>query len=164
MNDPMHVNGYDPPEREAALPNSGPVFFSPGMTLEALEQQAILSAYAFYRGVKTTTAQSLGISVKTLGDKLERYGQIDTERKSRDAEKAEHRARELHAARFGRPAVQTTESEHDEQAHGDAPYAGVRSQSAAKASEEQRLPLSEREKVQGVLHGKSSPHRSSGRR
>ncbi len=159
----MHVNGveYDSP---VDLPSVSRPVYTPGMTLETLEQQAILAAYSFFKGVKTTTAQSLGISVRSLSDKLERYGQMENERKVRHAEKAEHRDRELYAARFGRPAVQETGSEHDEKTNGNEAYAGVRAQSAAKPAEERAVPVSEREKIQSVLPKQYGSHSASKRR
>ena len=56
-------------------PTGAPVYWSPGMTLDSMEREVIIAAYGFYRGVKTTTAASLGISVRTLYSKLERYEQ-----------------------------------------------------------------------------------------
>ena len=47
--------------------------WQPGMTLEVLEEQAIKSAFQFYRGNKTATASSLGIAIRTLDSKLEIY-------------------------------------------------------------------------------------------
>ncbi len=49
------------------------VMWSPGVTLEMIEKQVILIAFRFYRGNKTQTAQSLGIAIRTLEAKLEKY-------------------------------------------------------------------------------------------
>jgi Bacterial regulatory protein, Fis family len=49
------------------------ITWSPGVTIEAIEEQIIKKALAHYRGNKTVTAQSLGISVRTLDNKLEKY-------------------------------------------------------------------------------------------
>ena len=48
-----------------------------GVPLEQLEKAAILSTLAQNDGNKTDTAQQLGISVKTLYNKLEKYQQAD---------------------------------------------------------------------------------------
>lgn len=45
----------------------------PGMTLDEMEKNCILAAIRFYRGNKTQTAQALGISIRTLDHKIERY-------------------------------------------------------------------------------------------
>ena len=68
------------------------VHWSPGVTLEMIEKQVILNAFRFYRGNKTQTAISLGIAIRTLETKLERYehdGKEQLEREQRDdAERA----------------------------------------------------------------------------
>lgn len=53
------------------------ISWSPGITLEELEKSAILKAFQFYRGNKTATANSLGIAVRTLTNKLEGYKKDD---------------------------------------------------------------------------------------
>lgn len=47
--------------------------WNPGLTLEELEKQAIEKAFRFYQGNKTHTANALGISIRTLDAKLEKY-------------------------------------------------------------------------------------------
>ena len=47
--------------------------WQPGITLEEIEKQVILKALEFYQGNKTKTALSLGIAVRTLDNKLEKY-------------------------------------------------------------------------------------------
>jgi len=48
--------------------------FSVDMSLDDVEKSHILRALAFNQGNKTKTAQSLGITIKTLYNKLHRYG------------------------------------------------------------------------------------------
>ncbi|MEK6580192.1 MAG: helix-turn-helix domain-containing protein, partial [Bdellovibrionota bacterium] len=50
--------------------------FSVDMPLEDVEKNHILRSLAFNSGNKTKTAQSLGITIKTLYNKLHRYGII----------------------------------------------------------------------------------------
>jgi DNA-binding NtrC family response regulator len=45
----------------------------PGVTLRELEKEAIQKALQFYRWNKTATAQSLGISVRTIDNKIAKY-------------------------------------------------------------------------------------------
>lgn len=51
------------------------VRWTPGMTVAELERQAIFAALEHYHGNKTATANSLGVSVKTIDNKLARYKQ-----------------------------------------------------------------------------------------
>lgn len=53
--------------------NQNIIVWYPGMTLESLEEQIIKRALSYYRGNKTMTANSLGIAVRTLDNKLEKY-------------------------------------------------------------------------------------------
>jgi hypothetical protein len=57
------------------------IMWSPGMTLEQIEKKIILRALEFYKK-KTVTAEALGIAVRTLEYKLEKY------EKDAEAEKA----------------------------------------------------------------------------
>ena len=80
------------------------VIFASSGTLEQIEKQVILIRYKSLRENKTQTAQSLGIAIRTLDAKLERYKEDDERNKSRDAANDEQRAREL--ARYrGQPYV-----------------------------------------------------------
>lgn len=63
--------------------------FQPGMTLEELEKQAILCAFRFHRGNKTATSNALGIAIRTLDAKLEKYEAEGKDRQKRlDEQKA----------------------------------------------------------------------------
>jgi two-component system response regulator HydG len=47
---------------------------TPSLRLEDLEKEHILKVLAYHQGNKTKTAESLGITIKTLYNKLHRYG------------------------------------------------------------------------------------------
>jgi two-component system response regulator HydG len=49
------------------------------MTLEDLEKNHILQMLSYQQGNKTKTAKMLGITIKTLYNKLHRYGMLDSE-------------------------------------------------------------------------------------
>lgn len=49
--------------------------WQPGMSLEDVEKEVILKAFRFYQQNKTHTAHSLGIAIRTLDAKLEKYGE-----------------------------------------------------------------------------------------
>ena len=51
--------------------------FQSGMTLARLEREAIEAAMKFYRGNKTHVALALGVSVKTIQNKVSQYEQED---------------------------------------------------------------------------------------
>lgn len=70
--------------------------WQPGMTLDYLEEQAIRSAFSFYRNNKTATASSLGISIRTLDSKLEIYkGKDDELQRKTETDAADLKARVL---------------------------------------------------------------------
>jgi len=51
--------------------------FKPEVSLGEIEKVYILSALDYFKGNKTQTAKSLGVSVKTLYNKLYMYGLTD---------------------------------------------------------------------------------------
>ncbi|OFZ18895.1 MAG: sigma-54-dependent Fis family transcriptional regulator [Bdellovibrionales bacterium GWB1_55_8] len=53
--------------------------FGIDMPLEEIEKTHIMRALAYHHGNKTKTAQSLGITIKTLYNKLHRYGFLPTQ-------------------------------------------------------------------------------------
>ncbi len=65
---------------QAAGPASGVTNAGPAlaMTLEDLERNHILQMLAYQHGNKTRTAKVLGITIKTLYNKLHRYGLLET--------------------------------------------------------------------------------------
>lgn len=59
------------------------MIWSPGVTLESLEKEAIQDAFRFYQGNKTVTAQVLGIAVRTLDAKLAKYAKDEEAKKEK---------------------------------------------------------------------------------
>ncbi len=47
--------------------------WKPGMTIEQLERHVIILALSYFKGNKLETADSLGISIRTLRNKLNKY-------------------------------------------------------------------------------------------
>jgi hypothetical protein len=76
------------------------VNWSPGVTLENVERQVILAAYRHFRSNKTQTAQSLGIAIRTLDNKLEKY-QHDDKRHERTKSHAERQREEFNQRQRG---------------------------------------------------------------
>ncbi len=121
------------------------IMWSPGVTLEQIEREVILKAYAHYRQNKTTTAGALGISVRTLDERVKKYADETTaaeealENDRTDRERQLARARGVHPNQYD---TSSTPSEFSERS---------RSQPAQNAPAQQAVPLSQRIKVQDVL-------------
>lgn len=54
-----------------------------GMTLKQLEREAIENAMAFFGGNKTKVAASLGVSLRTIDNKLNLYKRQDEAKRRR---------------------------------------------------------------------------------
>lgn len=155
------------------------IHWQPGVTLEVLEQEAIEAAFKFYQNNKTATANSLGISIRTLDAKLEKYGDdrkkrddLDNKRKGNDAD-FQRRQRYNGADQFyhnsgNAPAVdparavagakEKTEGTKDV----SSPAAGERVEPTTPNSTQQPVSVQKSQEVQKVLHGK--PAESGARR
>lgn len=51
------------------------IHWQPGVTIADIEKQVIVRAYQFFNRNKTKTANSLGISIRTLDKRLDEYGE-----------------------------------------------------------------------------------------
>lgn len=143
------------------------VMWSPGMSLESLEKHVILKAFRFYRGNKTTTAQALGISVRTLDNKLDKYTVDAKESKTNDDDeraKREHWLLRSRGIATPNNAVGTA-SAHPRLNAGNGTTEGervpgsdarARVESAQGSSEKPNVSVSERKEVQGVLPKQAS--------
>jgi hypothetical protein len=129
------------------------VLWSPGMSIAALEQLVIQKAYRFYRQNKTATANSLGISIRTLDNKLEKYELEAMAQKDRDAEEEQRRADFLARSRGIAPAQYDSATG---KINSVGAHAGVHVQSIANATPQQSMPLPERKEVQSVLPTKAT--------
>lgn len=128
--------------------NDGMIMWSPGVTLDAIEEQVILAAFRFYQRNKTATANALGISIRTLDAKLERYENERTEREKRDA--AERASGKDWLAK-ARGNAQTNAIAAARAEHVSSPGAGVRLESAQEAPAEQTVSVSQPKEVQKML-------------
>lgn len=135
------------------------IHWTPGITLESAEKEIIQQALKFYGRNKTQTADSLGIAIRTLDNKLEKYeSDRVAEENRRAAATANHRGL-LDAQRGGRPVqVETPRPIQNIQ----QPEAGVRVESAEEAGSQSPVPVPERSEVQEVLPSESS-RRSTGK-
>lgn len=136
------------------------IVWSPGVTLEEIEKQVILKAFRFYRGNKTTTAGALGIAVRTLDNKLEKYENDGREQKARDDERREKDKAFFDRQRGITRSINDSDEEREAQRRkagltrdGNA-TAGIRVESPDGFAQEHAMPVSESQKVQSVLHAK----------
>jgi hypothetical protein len=127
--------------------------WQPGMTLEVIEKHAILQAYRFYRSNKTTTASALGISIRTLDNKLAQY-----EKEGKDQERANDAIRKQREdfQRRERGLPIESDAKLETGTGGQAQpgpilseaETGVRVQPFVDTSQKHAMPVLEREEVQ----------------
>lgn len=86
--------------------------WEPGMTLGEMETQAIRDAMRFHEGNKTQTARALGISERTLYDKLKAIEVIDYNQRMGKVEDTETRRLWLDRQR-GKPNTYPGEDEKE---------------------------------------------------
>jgi hypothetical protein len=88
--------------------------WTPGLTLEKVEKLVITKALEFYRGNKKQTAESLGISIRTIDNKMEQYaGEAEELQRREQANEEAAKARALSARGIFAQPVTKTQSEHD---------------------------------------------------
>jgi hypothetical protein len=126
------------------------ILWSPGVSLEAVEKMVILKAFNHFRGNKTTTANALGISIRTLDHKLEKYAlDKETEEKS-DAERKRIREEFLARARGKVGTNPTTGTDFL------SPLAGLHMESAPETTGQSDMPVPKRKEIQTVLPSDAS--------
>lgn len=140
------------------------VFWSPGMKLEDLERLVIEKAYKHYRENKTATANSLGISIRTLDSRLDKYEMDAIEEEHRNGEREIERRRLLDRSRGIVTEGSFYESQIQVAPHGYDAGGRVRAEPIANASEKPSMPMPVGEKVQEVLPSRASGDRSGKRR
>lgn len=110
--------------------------WQPGQTLEMVERQVIKKALKFFHDHKTKTAEALGISLRTLQNKLDKYEEEDIE-SSRIEQQAKERDEAFLKACRAKPET------------------GSRVESVVTISEEQPMPVRERTEVQTLPPGQN---------
>jgi DNA-binding NtrC family response regulator len=71
--EPAHLPDLRAPALGAAAPPMNGVTIAPGMTVDEAEQKLIMATLDSAGGNKTRAAEMLGISLKTLHNKLNRF-------------------------------------------------------------------------------------------
>ena len=129
------------------------------MSLDEMEKLVIIKAYRFYRGNKTVTSNALGIAIRTLDNKLERYEADANKLREKQALEREAELRSLDRLRGIIPGSEGSYDANKARAellNGTPP--GVQLESSTSVSKEQSVSVQERKKVQKVLpkHSASS--------
>ncbi len=119
---------------------SNMILWSPGVTLEHVEKQVILKAYKHYRENKTVTASALGIAVRTLDNKLEKYAE-DQAKEERELSEIRRREQEYRLRARGITSSEPLPI-------GNEAQTGLRVEPTAELPSELPMPVSEREEVQ----------------
>ncbi len=136
----------------------------PGITLDEMEKQCILQAFRFYRGNKTQTAGALGIAIRTLEHKLERY-EADAKREEERIIADKQRSADILARMRGPDILKyhAVGNAHQIQ-NAQQPTPGLKTstrvpvESAEEVSTQQSVSVSKREEVQAVLPKHASSH------
>ena len=137
------------------------IVWTPGVTLDAMERQIIKAALNVYSNNKTRAADALGISTKTIDNKLERYAREDQEELENEQRRKFQREQFLARARGGGAQNPIMAEEIPPVSKVDA---GLGAQPIANVAEEQSVSMSERTEVQKVLPSKTAASGHRGRR
>lgn len=123
------------------------VNWTPGVTLEEMERQTILCAMHFYQGNKTQTAIALGVSVRTIDAKMEKYEQDRVSHQERVRLEREKDLAILNRMRGVTPYIDTKT-----QGQGVlGTNSGLYVEPAAHVPAQQPVPMPQRSEVQAVL-------------
>lgn len=138
----------------------GLIQWSPGITLDMLEEQAIQLAFKFYQRNKTVTASALGISIRTLDAKLEKYADAANERAKLEEER-KRKDREFYERQKGiyNPSGLIPNQSGGTVSHSEtwpSTASGIHLESSTDASEKHAVPVPEREEVQKMLPRKAA--------
>lgn len=121
------------------------IAWSPGVTLDQIEKEVILRAFAHFHKNKSATAKALGITVKTLDNKFERYEEETKIQEAADEQRKADRQSALNRSR-GIPGVPQFDTAASPQA---VTWNGM--ESTSHPAKEQSMPMPQRKEVQGVL-------------
>lgn len=140
----------------------------PGITLEEMEKQCILAAYRWYRSNKTQTSIALGISIRTLDNKLEKYESDN--RKDEDRIESENLERATILDRMRgitnnnsnghiyqpNTHASTRPAQPESSTNGNGSQTGLRVEPLADTAAQSSMSLPERKEVQSMLPKQTS--------
>lgn len=136
------------------------IVWHPGMTLEDMEQAVIVRALKTY-GNKAVTAQRLGIAVRTLDARLEKYAADEKARKAKADEQRERDLQFLDKCRNGRDSrfasrVPSPPAETKAAPVSPEAEAGDGAQPSSESPPQQPVSLPQRQEVQGMPPAKAA--------
>lgn len=146
----------------------------PGMTLEEMEKQCILKAFQWCRNNKTQCAGMLGIAIRTLENKLEKYQKDGGDYDEQKLARQKVREYELGRARgkliteyngvgsgyqISKNLPPPVESTATVLSNGVETQGGPRMEPTTNPSAKQSVPLLKQEEIQSVLP-KNAPQNS----
>lgn len=145
------------------------IIWTPGVTLEQIERQVIEKAFSHFQKNKTSTAHALGIAIRTLDSKFERYAEQDKSMTVFEEERKRERAYQLARARGQSPAqygYDTGSMPRIPQAAAVVNQAETRVhvESAANSKAQPEVPMPKREEVQELLPKQAAASGHSKRR
>lgn len=123
------------------------ITWTPGIKLAEIEKEIILKAYKFCSDNKTTTARMLGLDIKTLRAKIEKYDKEKEEEIKRD-ELRRKLNEDFQRKSRGLPPIHFPEIKKSD---GNKTNEGVCMESSSNYREKQSVPLQERKEIQEVL-------------
>lgn len=134
------------------------IHWVPGLSLEAVEKECILQAIRYFRGNKTAAANSLGISVRNVDQKLAKYQQDDASLKRKEDEREQKHRDYLDRARGQAPdqLQRIAAAEQKNKALRLQRERGERMESTDEVSEKQPVSVPVGQEVQAVLPNKAN--------
>lgn len=124
------------------------ISWAPGITLEEVEKQVILKAMEFYRGNKSATARALGIAVRTIDNKLEKYENDGKVQADRDYERRVRQDIFLARQRGNLPTLHVSGATPG---HLSGAHAGFRVEPTFETAAKSAVSVPQRPEVQAVL-------------
>lgn len=139
------------------MTTDGIIIWSPGVTLESIEKEVILRAFNHFRKNKTATANALGIAIRTLDTKLEKYEVEEKAQVDREYGERQKRADFLDRSRgIVGQNVHPNAPQEGAEAMRNRPTAGLPMESVVNVTAKHAVPVQERSKVQTVLPSHTS--------
>lgn len=145
--------------------NTDPIHWSPGVTLDEIEKMVILKALSFYRNHKAMTASALGIAIRTLDNKLDKY-EFEDEKQRKKLEDERKQKSEFAIRQRGNPPnnIGATFDPLQSQAYFQGAPSRSNVESPVKNPTQSEMPLPKRQEVQKLLPSDSPVNNKSQKR
>ncbi len=134
---------------------NGQIVWSPGVKLDDIEKQVILKAYSHFGKNKTATANALGIAIRTLDNKLERYELDVKEQEQRSGRDKATREAQL-ARHRGIPSAAQAPIQQHNRSNGNEANARNGVEPVTNTSAKSSVSVPEPKEIQGVLPRKTA--------